>query len=139
MASIPMIELILNKIKVDETRGENVIVFREKLGSRFLPIVIGMAEIQAIKLHLGGVKPPRPLTHDLILEVMKTLQARLESVWIDHLDRGTFFAKLNLVRANGERFQVDARPSDGAALAIRAGVPVLASEEVLGQAAVTQV
>ena len=134
-----MIELILNKIKVDDTRGENVIVFREKDGTRFLPIVIGVSEVQSIKMHLGGVKPPRPLTHDLILEILKPMQVRFESVWIDKIEQGTFFAKLNLVREGGERFQIDARPSDGAALALRAGAPVFASEEVMGQASTVQV
>jgi len=134
-----MIELILNKIKVDDTRGENVIVFREKEGTRFLPIVIGVSEVQSIKMHLAGVKPPRPLTHDLILEILKPLRIRLESVWIDKIEQGTFFAKLNLVREAGDRFQIDARPSDGAALALRAGAPVFASEEVMGQASTVQV
>ena len=134
-----MIELVLNKIKVDETRGENVIIFREKEGTRYLPVVIGLSEVQSIKMKLGGMTPPRPLTHDLILQILTQLNAKLESVVIDRLESSTFYAKLNLVKEGGSRIQVDARPSDSAALAVRAGVPVFVSEEVMGQASVVQI
>lgn len=134
-----MIELVLNKIKVDETRGENVIIFREKEGTRYLPVVIGLSEVQSIKMKLGGMTPPRPLTHDLILQILTQLNAKLESVVIDRLENSTFYAKLNLVKEGGSRLQVDARPSDSAALAVRSGVPVFVSEEVMGQASVVQI
>lgn len=134
-----MIELVLNKIKVDETRGENVIVFREKEGTRYLPVIIGLSEIQSIKMKLGGMTPPRPLTHDLILQILTQLNAKLESVVIDRLENSTFYAKLNLIKEGGHRIQVDARPSDSAALAVRSGVPVYVSEEVMGQASVVQI
>ena len=134
-----MIELVLNKIKVDETRGENVIIFREKEGTRYLPVVIGLSEVQSIKMKLGGMTPPRPLTHDLILQILTQLSAKLESVVIDRLENSTFYAKLNLVKEGGVRIQVDARPSDSAALAVRSGVPVFVSEEVMGQASVVQI
>lgn len=134
-----MIELVLNKIKVDETRGENVIIFREKDGTRYLPVVIGLSEVQSIKMKLGGMNPPRPLTHDLILQMLTQLNAKLESVVIDRLENSTFYAKLNLVKEGGGRIQVDARPSDSAALAVRSGVPVFVSEEVMGQASVVQI
>ena len=83
--------------------------------------------------------PPRPLTHDLILQILTQLNAKLESVVIDRLESSTFYAKLNLVKEGGSRVQVDARPSDSAALAVRAGVPVFVSEEVMGQASVVQI
>lgn len=134
-----MIELVLNKIKVDETRGENVIIFREKEGTRYLPVIIGLSEIQSIKMKLGGMTPPRPLTHDLILQILTQLNAKLESVVIDRLENSTFYAKLNLIKEGGHRIQVDARPSDSAALAVRSGVPVYVSEEVMGQASVVQI
>jgi len=134
-----MIELVLNKIKVDETRGENVIIFREKEGTRYLPVVIGLPEVQSIKMKLGGMTPPRPLTHDLVLQILTQLSAKLESVVIDRLENSTFYAKLNLVKEGGARIQVDARPSDSAALAVRSGVPVFVSEEVMGQASVVQI
>ncbi len=138
-----MIELQLNKIRVDETRNEQVIVFREKEGKRFLPVVIGTAEINAIKLKLSGITPPRPLTHDLLLQVMERLGAKLEKVVIDRLQENTFFAKLHLlVSRNGsapETLVIDARPSDGVALAVRTASPIYAEEEVMTKAGVTEV
>lgn len=133
-----MIELLLNKIKIDETRNEQVIVFREKDGTRFLPVVIGIAEVNAIKMKLSGIKPPRPLTHDLILQILEQLGAKLEKVVIDKLQHNTFYAKLHLKSPNNGTVVVDARPSDSVALALRAGSPVYVAEEILGEAGVTE-
>ena len=134
-----MVELELNKIKIDESRSEQLIVFREKGGTRLLPLVIGVAEIHSIKMKLSGVQPPRPLTHDLLLNTIEALGGRVERVLIEKLKNNTFYAKLVLKVKNGEAVEVDARPSDGVALALRAGVPVFVAEEVLGQAAVTSI
>ncbi len=133
-----MLELELNKIKIDETRNEQVIVFREKGGTRFLPVVIGIAEVNAIKLKLSGIKPPRPLTHDLFVQLVEQLGAKLENVVIDKLQQNTFYAKLHLRRVDGEEIVIDARPSDSVAVALRAGVPIYVSEEVLGEAGVSE-
>ncbi len=134
-----MIELVLNKIKVDESRNEQVIIFREKEGTRFLPVVIGLAEVNAIKMKLSGIKPPRPLTHDLLLESIRQLGGKLEKVVIDKLQNNTFYAKLYLKRANDGEVIVDARPSDSVALALRASAPVFAAEEILSEAGVTEI
>ncbi|MBI3307164.1 MAG: bifunctional nuclease family protein [Candidatus Omnitrophica bacterium] len=134
-----MIELVLSKIKVDETRSEQVIIFREKDGSRYLPVVIGIAEVNAIKLKLSRIKPPRPLTHDLLLDVVQSLGAKLEKIVIDKLQHNTFYAKIYLKRQNGGgEVTIDARPSDSVALALRAEVPVFVAEEVMGAASVTE-
>jgi bifunctional DNase/RNase len=134
-----MIELQLNKIKIDETRNEQVIVFREKEGTRYLPVVIGVAEVNAIKMKLSGVKPPRPLTHDLVLKILEHLGARLEKVVIDQLQNNTFFAKLYLKDGKNGEVIVDARPSDSVALALRANAPIFVTEEILGEAGITEV
>ncbi len=134
-----MIELLLNKIKVDESRNEQVIIFREKEGTRFLPVVIGLAEVNAIKMKLSGIKPPRPLTHDLMLESIQQLGGKLEKVVIDKLQNNTFYAKLYLKRANNGEVIVDARPSDSVALALRASAPVFVAEEILGEAGVAEI
>lgn len=131
-----MIELILSKIKIDETRNEQVIVFKEKEGTRFLPVVIGIAEVNAIKMKLSGIKPPRPLTHDLLLQITEKLDASLERVVIDRLHQNTFFAKLHLKNSKGEEIAVDARPSDSVAVALRADAPIYVAEEVIGEAGV---
>jgi uncharacterized protein len=133
-----MIELILNKIKIDETRNEQIIVFREKEGTRYLPVVIGVAEVNAIKMKLSGIKPPRPLTHDLLIEMIDQLGAHLEKVVIDRLQNNTFYAKLHLKRSDGTQTIVDARPSDSVALALRAESPIFAADEVMGEAGVNE-
>ncbi|HLD50452.1 MAG TPA: bifunctional nuclease family protein [bacterium] len=134
-----MIELVLSKIKVDETRNEQVIVFKEKDGTRFLPVVIGIAEVNAIKIKLSGIKPPRPLTHDLVLEIVDRCGARLEKVVIDRLQQNTFYATLHFIQKVGEPVTVDARPSDSVALALRAAAPIFAADEVMGEAGVNEV
>lgn len=131
-----MIELELNKIKIDENRNEQVIVFKEKEGTRLLPVVIGIAEVNAIKMKLSGIKPPRPLSHDLMLNIIESLEAKLDRVMIDRLHQNTFFAKLVLRSKNEEELLIDARPSDSVALALRADAPIFASEEVMGEAGV---
>jgi hypothetical protein len=134
-----MIEVVLNKIKVDETRNEQVIVFREKEGTRFLPVVIGLAEVNAIKMKLSGIKPPRPLTHDLLLDTIHQLGGQLEKVIIDKLQNNTFYAKLYLKRANDGEVMIDARPSDSVALALRADAPIFVADEILGEAGVSEI
>ena len=132
-----MVELALSKIKIDESRNEQVIVLKEKEGSRFLPVVIGIAEVNAIKLKLSGIKPPRPLTHDLLISVIESLGGKLKKVLIDRLQNNTFYAKLFLA-VNGKEILIDARPSDSVALALRAGVPIFVEEEVLKEAGVSE-
>ncbi len=134
-----MIELVLNKIKVDENRHEQLVVFREKDGNRFLPVVIGLPEIHAIKMKLSGVKPPRPMTHDLMLNLVEGLGGKLEKVLIDKLDNNTFHAKLYIRKSDGKEIVVDARPSDSVAMALRAQIPVFADREVLNAASVFEV
>jgi len=134
-----MIELVLNKIKVDENRHEQLVVFREKNGNRYLPVVIGLPEIHAIKLKLGNVKPPRPMTHDLMLKIVEVLGGKLQRVVIDKLENNTFHAKLHILKASGQEVTVDSRPSDSVAIALRANVPVFTEESILNSASVYEV
>lgn len=133
-----MIELVLNKIKIDENRSEQVIVLKEKTGTRYLPVVIGIAEVNAIKLKLSGFDPPRPLTHDLLLSSIQALGAKLAEVRIDKLENNTFYATLVLSRNGTGKVEVDARPSDSVALALRAGAPIFVHDSVLNEAGVTE-
>lgn len=131
------VELVLNKIKVDENRSEQIIVLKEKNGLRYLPVVIGIAEVNAIKLKLSGIEPPRPLTHDLLFRVIEGLGGRLKRILIDRLENNTFYAKLVLVKSGSEEeMEIDARPSDSIALALRANAIISANESVLKQAGV---
>lgn len=133
-----MIELELSKIKIDENRNEQVIVFKEKEGTRYLPVVIGLAEVNSIKMKLSGIKPPRPLTHDLTMQIVELLEGKLEKVLIDRLQQNTFYAKLIFRSHSDQEIVVDSRPSDSVALALRAEAPIYASEEVMGEAGVTE-
>ena len=128
-----MQEVVLAKIKIDENRSEQIIVLKEKEGERFLPVVIGMAEVNAIKLKLSGITPPRPLTHDLLLSTIQNLGANIKYILIDKLENNTFYAKL-ILDCDGDEILVDARPSDSVAAALRAGCPMFVEEEILEKA-----
>ena len=133
-----MIEVLLSKIKIDENRNEQVIVLKEKEGTRYLPVVIGISEVNAIKLKLSGITPPRPLTHDLMIKMLEQFGAKLEKVTIDSLQNNTFYAKLHIKSPHTGEVVVDARPSDSVALALRADVPIFVAEEILGEAGVAE-
>lgn len=125
-----IVEMELNKIRIDENRGEQVIVLKEKGGDRFLPIVIGIMEVTAIKMRISGLTPPRPMTHDLFHETIVCLGAKLEKIIITKLEQNTFFAKL-VLQIDSRLEEVDARPSDSIALALRAQAPIFAEETLL--------
>ncbi len=129
------IQMDVSKIRIDERRGEQVIVLKERGGNRFLPIIIGISEVTAIKMKISGIEPPRPLTHDLLRNTIGQLGATLQKVMITKLEFNTFFAKLILQTREGESREVDARPSDSIAVALRADAPIFVAEEVLNQVA----
>lgn len=133
-----MVEVELSRIIIDEKSQEQVIVLKEKEGSRSLPIVIGFNEAAAIRMRFGGFNPPRPLTHDLLKGIIEALDAKLEKVVVDKLISGTFHAKLLVRKQNGEEACIDARPSDSIALAVRTGSPIFVKEEVFEKAAFGQ-
>ncbi|MFA7295016.1 MAG: bifunctional nuclease family protein, partial [Candidatus Omnitrophota bacterium] len=120
-------------IVIDEKRHDQLIVLKEKGGSRVLPIVIGLNEASAIKLKISGVNPPRPLTHDLIYIILKDLNASIEKVIIDKLEETTFHAKIVVKTASGDSKIIDARPSDSVALAVRFHAPIFVEEEIIKQ------
>ena len=128
-----LIEMELVRIRIDERRGEQVIVLKEKGGPRLLPIVIGIVEASAIKMKISGFNPPRPLTHDLLNNLIKQLGAQLQKVVVEKLENNIFYAKLVIRKSDGEVIEVDARPSDSIALALRAEVPIFVEEFVLEQ------
>ena len=128
-----MIEFEISKIIIDEKSQEQVIVLKEKAGSKLLPIVIGINEAAAIRMKFGGIAASRPLTHDLLKSVIDNLDAKLESVVIDKLIDSTFHAKLILLTPQGLKRKVDARPSDSIALAVRTQTPIFVEEEVINR------
>ncbi len=116
------------------TGGAYAILLKEIDGNRRLPIIIGAFEAQAIALEIEGIKPPRPLTHDLLKNVIDNLGATVLEVIIDDLRDNTFFAKIILEIATLTN-EVDSRPSDAIALAVRAQVPIYVAESVMETAA----
>lgn len=130
-----LVEMEISKIRIDERRGEQVVVLKERNGHRFLPIIIGISEVTAIKMKISGIQPPRPLTHDLFKDTIAQLGATLKRVVITKLEFNTFFASLVLETKDGQRREVDARPSDSIAVALRADAPIFVSEDVLNQVA----
>src|ERR1019366_3936393 len=112
------------------TSGAYALILRETAGLRRIPIIIGGFEAQAIALEMEGIKPPRPLTHDLVKLLVEALGGSLAEVSIHELREGTFFASLKL----SDDQEIDARPSDAIALAIRFGVPIWVAENVMTEA-----
>ena len=110
--------------------GAYALILKEVNGNRRLPIIIGAYEAQSIALEMEGVKPPRPLTHDLIKSILDSLGTELTEITINELKDGTFYAKLSL-----DSQEVDARPSDAIALAVRYGAPIFVAEKVMEEAA----
>jgi len=128
-----MIEMELVRIVMNERRGEQMVVLKEKEGKRTLPIIIGIPEASAIKLKISGIQPPRPMTHDLLKNTIEQLGATLKKVIIDRLQENTFYAKLVLNDTQGREVIVDARPSDSIALALRADCQIFTTENLLNQ------
>ena len=128
-----LIEVELARVVIQQKGEQQYIHLREKDGSRAFPIVIGFHEVEEINRKLCGVKPPRPLTHDLVGRILTSLDHRLSRVIINELREGTFYANLVLVPRDGpqgpER-NVDCRPSDAIALAVQTGAPILVAREV---------
>ncbi len=119
----------LARIVINEQSPEQVIVLREKGGQRQFPIVIGIFEAWAIDRKVKEIDMPRPMTHDLLANVIEELGGRLERVVINALDGSTFFARL-IIQQNDQDVSVDCRPSDAVALAVRVGVPMFVAREV---------
>ncbi len=110
--------------------GAYALLLKEMYGIRRIPIIIGAYEAQSIALELEGIKPPRPLTHDLLANIIKNLHAVVNEIVITELRDNTFYAKI-VFEVSGLSNEVDSRPSDAIALAVRLGVPIYVSEKVM--------
>ncbi len=133
----------MEKVQVDilglstspSSAGAYALILKETNGKRKLPIIIGAFEAQSIALELEGMKPPRPLTHDLMRNIIDLFAVSLNEVCINELRDGTFYAKLT-IEGLSETQEVDSRPSDAIALAVRYGAPIFVGEEVLNEAGI---
>jgi len=116
--------------------GAYALILSESEGNRRLPIIIGTFEAQAIALELESIKPPRPMTHDLLKSIVESFDSKVEKVVINDLSEGTFFAQIHCVGDDIEAFDIDARPSDAIALAIRFGASIYVNTTVLDEAGI---
>ncbi len=127
------IRMDLAQIVVSETRDSQMIVLRERNGSRMLRIVIGLTEVLAIDRRVKHIPTARPLTHDLLAQIIESLSGELEKIVINDLRSGTYYAKL-IIRHGGELVEVDSRPSDAIALGVATEVPIYVADHVLDKA-----
>lgn len=130
-----MIEMIIDSIRVSLMNYQRVVILKEKTADRYLPIWIGPAEADAIAVKLQEVRVERPLTHDLLRSVIDALGATIDSIIVSDLKNDTFYAKI-ILNVDGKQMEVDSRPSDALALAVRVGVPIYADEVVIDKAGI---
>ena len=130
-----MLEMVIESIRVSTLNYQRVVILKEKEAERYLPIWIGPAEADAIAVKLQDYQVPRPLTHDLLGSVISTLGATVESIVVCDLQNDTFFAKI-ILAVDGKQMEVDSRPSDAIALAVRTQSPIYAEEAVLEKAGI---
>jgi len=123
------VEVELSRIVINETSDQQIIVLKERHGQRSFPVVIGIVEIFAIDRRLKGIKPPRPMTHDLLDGVIENLGAKIEKIVINDLRNHTFYAKIYL-NLNGRTVKIDSRPSDAIALSVASNAPIYVAEHV---------
>ena len=130
-----MVEMVIDSIRVSLMNYQRVVILKEKMADRYLPIWIGPAEADAIAVKLQGVSVPRPLTHDLLRSVVDALGAKVSSVVVNDLKNDTFYAKITL-DVDGGQMEIDSRPSDALALAVRVEAPIYVEESVLDKAGI---
>ena len=128
-----MIEVVIDSVRVSLMSQHRIVVLREENGERYLPIWIGPFEADAITIKLQGIEAGRPMTHDLLRQFAESLDGEITHVVISELQNETFFAEI-VLEANGETLEIDSRPSDAVALAVRVDVPIYVSEEVMSRA-----
>ncbi len=135
----------MRKLQVDilglstspHTNGAYALILYELEGKRKLPIIIGGFEAQAIALKLENIKPPRPFTHDLFKNIADAFHLHVNEIIIDELHNETFYAKV-VCEVNGEVHEIDARPSDAIALAVRFNAPLFVTEEIMNEAGIKE-
>ena len=123
------VEVELSRIIINEQSDQQIIVLKERHGERGFPIVIGIVEIFAIDRRLKGIKPPRPMTHDLLDSVIENLGAKIEKIVINDLRNHTFYATIHL-NLNGRTVEVDSRPSDAIALGAASNAPIYVADHI---------
>jgi bifunctional DNase/RNase len=128
-----LIEMTIKGLMVDPITNMPIVILKDKQGERVLPIWVGIFEANAIALQIENVATPRPMTHDLLRNVITDLDGQVDRVVVSDLKDNTFYAVIHLT-VRGERVAIDARPSDAIALALRTRAPILVDESVIDNA-----
>jgi bifunctional DNase/RNase len=126
-------EAELSRIIINEMSDQQIIVLKERHGERSFPIVIGIVEIFAIDRRLKGIKPARPMTHDLLVNIIENLGGKIEKIVINDLRHHIFFARIHL-SMNGKIIEIDSRPSDAIAIGTATNAPIFVADHVFDQA-----
>lgn len=130
-----LVEVRVQSLGLDRESSAPVVILQEHEGTRVLPIWIGPGEASAIAMQLADMKFARPLTHDLLVDVLRRMGGALDRVLITRVEDNTYYAEM-IVRRNGSTIPVDARPSDSIAIALRMGAPIFADDSLLNEAAI---
>ena len=127
------IEMIIKGLMLDPTTKMPIVILRDNKGDNVLPIWVGSPEANAIALQIENVATPRPMTHDLLRNVIKDLKGKVQKIVVCDLKENTFYAMIHLL-VNGEEVAIDSRPSDAIALAVRVKAPIFVEESVMSEA-----
>ena len=130
-----MQEMVIYGVSFDMVGKQPIVLLKTVDGNKFLPIWIGHPEAASILMKLQGATTPRPMTHDLLCDVLGELEVKCTQVAVTELRENTFFASITLT-INGRELEIDSRPSDAIALAVRAGAPIFAADEVISESAI---
>ena len=122
--------MVISRLALDSSTKNPIVILKEVDGERSLPIWIGLLEANAIASELDGIKFSRPMTHDLLKNMMDTLGIEVKSVEVSDLKNDTYYALIHIIH-NGREISIDARPSDALALSLRCGAPIFASENAI--------
>jgi hypothetical protein len=134
-AARPMQEMVIYGVSFDMVGKQPIVLLKTVDSNKFLPIWIGHPEAAAILMKLQGATTPRPMTHDLLVDVLGELEVKCTQVAVTELRDNTFFASITLA-VDGKEMEIDSRPSDALALAVRSGAPIFAAEEVIAESAI---
>ena len=130
-----MQEMVIYGVSFDMVGKQPIVLLKTIDGNKFLPIWIGHPEAAAILMKLQGATTPRPMTHDLINDLINELDAQCTRVSVTELKDNTFYASISL-RVNGQEIEIDSRPSDALAVAVRTSAPIFAAEDVIQESAI---
>ncbi len=130
-----MQEMVIYGVSFDLGSKQPIVLLKTADGNRFLPIWIGHPEAAAILMKLQGASTPRPMTHDLVADMLEQLDAQVIRITVTELKESTFYASIT-VQQNGSEVEIDSRPSDAIALAVRADAPIFAADDVIEESAI---